>query len=77
MSPLQQLPRERKEQLDQIPHPLYLEDGPDEKSLDTEEMQGNMYCSFSKEEHENMAHEEASHGEVASSDEEDMDYYCR
>ena len=56
--PLQILHRERKYQLDQIPPPLYLEDGPGEQPLDTHEMQGNLYSSFSEEEEETMAHHE-------------------
>lgn len=54
--PLQLLPRERKEQLDQIMYPLYLEDSLDEQSLDTQDMQGNIYGGFAEEKNENMAH---------------------
>lgn len=74
---MQILPRERKEQLDQIPHPLYLEDDPNEQSSDTHKMQGNLYSAFSGEEHENMAHQEAIHDGEAATDEEDIDYYCK
>lgn len=77
MPPLQVLPRERKEQLDQIPHPLYLEDGPDEQSSDTQEMQGNMYPAFTEEEYENMDHQEANHDREGTIEEEYMDYYCK
>lgn len=68
---------ERKEQLDQIPHPLYLEDSPNEKSSITQEMQGNMYSAFTEEEHDNMAHQEAIHDREETTDEEDKDYYCK
>jgi len=70
------LPRERREQLDQIPHPSYLEDGPDEQFSGTQELQGNLHSAFSEKEEENMFHQEASRdGEAA--DEEDIDYYCK
>lgn len=68
---LQLLPRERKEQLDQTPHPLYLEDGPDEQSSDTQEMQGNVYSTFSEEEYENMSHQETNHDREETTDEKD------
>lgn len=63
--------RERKDQLDQIPPPLYTEYYPDEKPLDTPEMQGNLYSSFSKEEHENMAHHEICHDREEKINEEE------
>lgn len=75
--PLQILPRERKEQLNQIPHPLYLEDDSDEQSSDTHKMQGNLYSAFSEEEHENMPHQETNHDREATANEEDIDYYCK
>jgi len=55
MPPLQILQRERKDQFDQIPPPLYLEDDLDEQPSYRHEMQGNLYSSFFEEEHENMA----------------------
>jgi hypothetical protein len=33
--------------------------------------------AFSEEEHENMAHQEASHDREATTNEEDIDYYCK
>lgn len=65
------LQRERKDQLDQIHPPLYLEDDPIEQPSDTHEMQGNLYSSFCEEEHENMAHQETDkEGEAATNEEE-------
>lgn len=40
-------------------------------------MQGNLYSSFSKEEHGNMAHQEANHNRETITKEEDIDYYCK
>ena len=40
-------------------------------------MQGNIYDGFSEEEHENMAHQEPNHHREATTEEEDMDYYCK
>lgn len=75
--PLQTLQRQRKEQLDQIPHPLYLEDDLDEQSSDTHEMQGSLYSSFSEEECEDMAHQEKSHDRESAENEEDIGDYCK
>lgn len=75
--PLQILPSERKEQLDHIPHPLYLEEDLDEQSLNTHERQRNFYFVFFEEEHENMAHQEANRDREAIAYEKDIDYYCK
>lgn len=40
-------------------------------------MQGNLYSTFSEEEHENMAHQETNHDKEATTNEDDIDYYCK
>lgn len=36
-----------------------------------------MFYALSEEEHENMAHQEASHDREAETEEEDIDYYLK
>ncbi len=74
---LQILQRERKDQLDQIPPPLYIEDYPYEQLPNTHDMQENLYSSFSEEEQENMAHHEMCHDTEEIVNEEDIGDYCK
>lgn len=74
---MQILQRERKDQLNQIPPPLYIEDDPNEQPQDTHEMQGNLYSSFSEGEQESITNHDMVHEREATINEEDIGDYCK
>lgn len=57
--------KERKAQQDHVHPPLYLEDDLEEQILDANDIQGNVYSSFSNEEQELRLQEEEEHELVA------------